>query len=269
MHKRIFYPAVAWVLGLSGALLRAAEITRAYEPLTGLWLRDEPITRFLLIFSAAAVLAFAAFAYWGGDRGTKEVPLIPGEPSTFSKVGLVASALILVGSVAFEFFSVGILPGSALIHMLLALFAAVSIVIALKYPGTSYNFFALVPVFWACFRLILVYRDRAANPGLMSYFYELMGVVAAVIFYFRVSGFRFGEYRLRWTIFMGFCSIYLSMTAAFGEVLAAVLKGVVLAHPESIGYMLSFAVFATAWLERLLSPKSAPNSVDTNSEEGL
>jgi asparagine N-glycosylation enzyme membrane subunit Stt3 len=154
MRKHVLFPFFALIMGIAGAFIRASELSRAFEPGTGLQIPGETASSAMQLFSAAAIVIFAVFAALQRGRLKEGLRIFGGEKNTASQVLAAAAAIMLIAAACFEFaMDREGLPLSRLIQILLALFAAVSIIIRITKQGKEYAFFSLVPIFWCCFWL--------------------------------------------------------------------------------------------------------------------
>lgn len=51
--------------------------------------------------------------------------------------------------------------------------------------------YTIIPMFWGCLDLIMVYHDNSANPVLSDYTYQLVLIVAVMLAFYSMSGFLF------------------------------------------------------------------------------
>ena len=75
----------------------------------------------------------------------------------------------------------------------------------------EYGLILLVPIFFACFWLILSYRDRAADPVILDYIYELFAIICFVLALYFVAGFAFGKPKVHRTAFVSTLGVYFSI----------------------------------------------------------
>lgn len=263
MHKRYILPLFALIMAISGTAIRAAELGHAFEQGTGFHVQNSSITLIMLLFTGACLILFGLISVFFSDRTPKGYKLAPGEHTTLSK-GLVAASGTVVLIAALAFLAVSFdeansmnqtLPMSKLISVLLAVFAAGSIMIRSVKAGKEYTFFGLVPLYWSCFWLIIDYRDMSSNPTLLSYLYNLIAVILTVLFFSRVSGYDFDSAKVRLSIFIGLSSVYFCTVAAFAPVVAKLLYGSDVFDLSTTLYLSASVLFALGWLYRLLNPK--------------
>ena len=57
--------------------------------------------------------------------------------------------------------------------------------------------YSIVPVFWACYWLILTYSEHAADPVITDYMYALLGQAFLVLALYELAGLSFGRGKAR------------------------------------------------------------------------
>jgi len=255
MHRHYLLPAFSLIAGLCGAFIRASELSRAFEPETGLQIPGESISLIISAFTAAVIIAFAIISVLFKGRLKDGLRVLPGDKSTSAKILVTASALMLIGAAVFDFsVNRGELPLSRIIMIMLAAFAAISILIRAVKPGKEYALFSLVPIFWCCFWLILIYRDRSVDPVVPDYIYELFAVVASALFFYGSAGYDFGSRKIRLNVLYGSAAVYLSTVTAVGPVAAKLLYSVDIVNTDVILYFAACTLYALGGMLWLLDP---------------
>jgi hypothetical protein len=219
MHRFAFLPLLTTAAGLAGALIRRYELQHAFESDTGLALSGYPASVVLLLLSAAVILfvlflsggrsAIGALSYRDAFRTT--------EAGSFAAI--VLSSLFLFGSAASG--AMLYLSGTEtrVSRLLLFAFTAISGACILVTGLRTYRdknteqsgILLLVPAFFACLWLVLVYQTNAADPVLLHYIYELLAVVFAVLGLYSIAGFGFGRGRVKRTAFYCLLGEYFSL----------------------------------------------------------
>ena len=224
MKRRLSFIALPLFLGLCAALLRATELAYALDPTTGLYLGGFSATPVLMIVSGAAFLLLFALSFF-----TKEAKSNAPASPALTFVGIVC-ALLLLASAALQVYS-GVMQGfvmTDLVQALLSVYAATAILVLCKKGfaksnGGTYAVMAVAPALWICYTLILIYRDRVADPILLDYTYLLFAAVCAVLFFYAVCGLIYGKNKLRLATFSGALTVFFSACELIGHTAALIL----------------------------------------------
>ncbi|MBQ3055167.1 MAG: hypothetical protein IJC88_03600 [Oscillospiraceae bacterium] len=224
MKRSLSFIGLPLFLGLCAAFLRATELSYAFDPETGLYLSGLSATPALMILSGVAFLLFSALAFF-----TREEPLDAPTSPVLLPVGLVCT-LILLASAAFQiYFGITqVFSMTNLIQALFSVYAACAALVLCKKGfapsnGGTYAVFAIAPAIWVSYTLILIYRDRVADPILLDYSYLLFAVVGAVLFLYALAGCIFGKKKLRLAVLSSSLTVFFSVCELLGHVIALVL----------------------------------------------
>ena len=221
------------IAGIIGFILRRIELKTVFDPETMLAEPGAAVTWILIAFS---VLFLAAMAFLLRRAGALAVEKgLPGAFGSYSPVPFYITALgclaIFAGGVLLGV-KVARLPGRNTADAVLALFAILSAVSAVycaysafrRVSGSELGLFAVIPVVFLCYWLILSYRQRAIDPVLLDYVYEIMALVFLLLGFYYIAGFNFGHIRPRNALFCMNGAIYLGIvTLADGHSLYAAL----------------------------------------------
>ncbi len=223
MKRTLSFVLLPLFLGLCAALMRATELAYSFDPKTGLYVGDLAATPALMILSGVTFLLLSVLAFFIRDA-KEERPTA----SLLPFVGILC-ALILVASAGFQVYY-GVMREFSmtnLIQALFSLYAAIAVLGLCKNgfapsSGGTYAVFAVAPALWISYTLILIYRDRVADPILLDYSYLLFAVVCAVLFFYALTGCIFGKNKLRLATLSGALSVFFSMCELLGHGLALV-----------------------------------------------
>jgi len=188
----IFAGAIGW-------LIRRTEIATVFDPISGLAERGAMITILLIVLSVAvtALLFGLSFTVPKGRNLSTFTNAFGGSlfitiPLTL--LGLVV--LVLTGLEALSLLPDGMdgfaavrLGGAALSGLCLMLTAV------LGHRGINVALPATVPVFWLCAWLIVSHIDRAADPVLLGYVYNLFTKAALLLALYYIAGYAFRQHR--------------------------------------------------------------------------
>lgn len=132
---------------------------------------------------------------------------------------------------------------------------------------------SLVPVFWACFRLIEVYRTVSANPSVSAYFYDIAGLITMILMFFACSGYLYGRKNatrvyLSVAANLFFCTV--SLVGRGGQVLRLLVSGASVSGSELLEVLIFLYGFLYTWavIPLFFSPgRSDPIDVLTQADD--
>ena len=250
MRKEIVLPGFTVVAGVAGFLARRWELATAFESDTGLVTPGMPATYTLLALSAAVAVVLALLC-----RG-RHNPLEGGYDQAFQARGntLYITAVVIA---AFLLLGAGVLTalglsgdyreavlslqasqarGNPLLtimpKVLLAVLCLISGLCVIStgknnYRGEGrgkYSFTILMPAYTCCLWLIAAYQQRAADPVILDYLYELFAIIAALLGLYFTAGFSFERAKVFRATFFSLLGVYFSMvTLADSHELATLL----------------------------------------------
>lgn len=202
--KKLYFPlvALAVVFGITGAFLRANLLESATE-LTPLW---------ILFAVALAVSIVFAFLFRKAksllSESTKNTVLFP----------FAISALLILAYAGLLAFSLREkLEPVEVVLALLSLYSAVSLLVLGKYnlaerDSTAYCTFAAVPVFWACFLLIIAFREKISDPVISNYVLLIFTYIAILFFAYAIAAHLLGKNKKHVAIIACFMGIIFILT---------------------------------------------------------
>ena len=236
MQKKIVYPALAVLLGGAGFALRRWELATAFEE-TGLVTPGMPATLSLIALSAGAGILCALLGWRrrGVDYGdydtafeAKDCPLYMGAVvlSAFFLMG--AAVLKLMGlPTAYREAAALAAQGSGgnpaltmLLPILMAALSAAAGICVLRTgrnayrgePTGKYSALVLMPAYLCCVWLIAAYQNRAADPVIQDYIYELLAVICVLLSVYYLSSFAFETPKAGRALCFSLLAVYFSMT---------------------------------------------------------
>ena len=214
--------AVTAALGAVGAALHSIEINTALDPVNGLAVRFAPIS---VCMSAVAILAMViVFALSFLDKGRDVEPVYHTAFALKTPAALILSvllgALMIFGAYLCLRDGVGI-RNSKQLALILAIFAALagisyivtSLMAYLKKSGAETMLCSFIIALFLCLWLIIYYKEKAAEPALISYVYDFLAICAAAIASYYTAGYAFGRSRPRCTLFFSMAAAFFCLTA--------------------------------------------------------
>ena len=258
MKRFLAFGVLPLMLGLFGAWLRANELVYVFDAQTGLpantmWVSPALITLSVFVFAFSVVSAFIC-----------KKP----SPKTDSKLLPSCSAvslLILLVLGGFEFFSyMQSFAFFVVFNAILSIVCGAS----LFFIGSKklemrdnvlYNVFAALPAFWACFAVILVFRERIAHPIVSSYAYLLFAFLSILIFTYSQCGYIFGKKTRKSAIISGVCAIYFCTVEFFSQIFAYTLSAgsfPAFSNAFEVLPLIAFLIYIPAALVEILSERN-------------
>ncbi|MGE4484490.1 MAG: hypothetical protein AB7C97_05145 [Oscillospiraceae bacterium] len=224
----VIISAFAVICGAAGFFLRKNELLTVFDAETGL---AEPFARvsvmlMSLLIVAAMVIVIAVFGAFRGKR-TEEVYE---KAFAIKSVGVLALYFILglfavAGAVLYWLGTpapVSGIPFAAIAFSVFAALSGVSFIILAVHSfkgnaGIEMGLFSVIPPLFFSFWLVVTYKQNAANPVLLDFFYECAALaVAALAFYF-VAGYIYKRRCPRMTLISQLIAVCL-LTVFFADI---------------------------------------------------
>lgn len=215
MLKVILLPLLAAAGGVGGFFLRRWELSTAFEA-SGLAIPWAASTLFLIAWSVAVVLALALLC-----RGQKNE--LKDYGSAFSARGnwgylvvtAFAAACLLVAGVFGLADEMSGFDRPSLLRALLWVMCMVSFFCVLavilnnfRAGGRKYSAALLAPAYTCCLWLVAAYQQRAADPVVLDYVYELFAIICALLGLYFTAGFSFERAKTWRCAFFSLLSVY-------------------------------------------------------------
>ena len=246
MRKEVFLPGLAVAGGAAGFALRRWQLASAFEPDTGLPISGAPATWALLALSllmAGALLLLCLGKHYPFPGGYGEAFSCPAP--AYAAAVVAAGFLLCAGGIlkllelpavlqedtgtASTGFRAVLSSLPKVLLVLLCFAAAVSIVLTAKrnFRGGGRGKRSvplLIPPFLSCLWLISAYQQRAADPVLMDYLYQLFGIIAVLLALYYMAGFSFETAKVTRASYFSLLGVYLCcISLADGVDLSSVL----------------------------------------------
>ena len=214
----IFMPFFGLLAGAAGFYLRLAELISVFDRITGLPERWAGLTIGLIALSAAFLIFAALFSVRAGLKykspagfenafGTDPLTY----PFAFCIIGIVWFGATVKSFIDQN--AVNALVGGELYFTILSALSAISVAFfaieMYQDPRRKMTFaLSIVPTLFMCFWLILLYKQNAANPTLLSYCYQCLAIIASALGFYFTSGFVYNKPAPGKTIFFYLAAIY-------------------------------------------------------------
>lgn len=236
----IIMPFVAIVAGVAGFYLRLQEQWNVFKD--GLPDRGAVITIVLISLSAAFLLAALAFAL----RASRKHKVETGFENAFGTdqlsypIALSIIGAVWLGATVMRFVEVNSSGDFSQIDLVFLITSALSAVSIAFFAIEMYQnprsriaiALSIVPTLHMCFWLILMYRQNAPNPILLSYAYFCLAIITSTLGFYFTSGFAYNKPAPGKAIFsylsaIYFCFVTMADSHAFGiEIIMAALVAI-------------------------------------------
>lgn len=251
-----YIPIAAAVLGILGAVLRGMNLSSGYEPSTNLPIPGNKPQIALVVLS---IVVFLAMLLWSTllrtRRGTsfedafgctsplyKMIAVLSALIMGFSGLGglyLLANGELLSGKTLFS--NLPLIPLWVLALLTTFSFITVASGQSRGHISEGHAIFTIVPMFWACFDLIITFKDNGASPFVSLYAFELFAAIALVYSFYAMSAFLYSTSNPARFVCMSTLAVFFCFTCVGGYLVCALLGGsTITLTPEA---MLRYACF--------------------------
>jgi hypothetical protein len=196
-------PGFALAGGAVGFYLRMVELRDVFDAATGLPERGAVVTMALFALCGGFLLPTLLFSIWAVAKYTTKENFANayGTEGAWYPTVLSVAGVVWLGATIKRFAdlnaagAVSVVDWCFLIMSALSAvsFALFAIVERRDKPHKATLGLSVIPTLFMCFWLILLYKDNAANPILLSYGYNCLALIAAALGFYFTSGFVFGK----------------------------------------------------------------------------
>lgn len=223
--KRIFlFGILPFILGLAASWLRAGELAFVFDYASGLpsnpmWYT--PALSALVVICMVLFFIFALRFKHAEPHGNASPVFMPAACASFCILFTFSGYELYLYTQTREI--------TSLIFGILTLLCSISqLFLGIKRlemrDGTVYNMFAAIPVFWACYALILIFRQRISDPIISDYFYMLLAFVCILLFVYAQCAYVFGKNRQRIAILTGTLAVFFCAIELFAPLFAGLMS---------------------------------------------
>ena len=197
-----FVPFFTVLAGVGGYYLRLSERMNVFDA-QGLPARNAATTFWLIILSVAFMAVIVIFAIIASSKN-KALPGFENafgtDPFSYPIIFVLIGILWVVGT--YMYFSglnaAELLAANDIYFIVFSALSAISVTffaIEMFQDSRRKAPYALsvVPTVFMCFWLIMMYRQNASNPILLSYVYQCFAIVASALSFYFTSGFLYGK----------------------------------------------------------------------------
>ena len=198
-----FIPFIVLIVGAAGFALRFTELASVFDAVSGLPERNALISLVLIgfsvlvfmiafIFSISTSIRYTVSGDYDDAFGTDSFAY-PAIYTALCTIWLVATIVYFL-----ELFSLGdialIDQVFAVASSLSAIFLMIFAIEVYKNPRRKFlSFLSIIPTFFMCFWLILIYMENASNPVLLGYAYKCLAFVFSSLGLYFCTGFAIGK----------------------------------------------------------------------------
>ena len=234
MNLIVLLPILAALLGVFGGVFRGLSLLNGYEPQTHLPIAGDNFQLMLIILSVVSVVIFvilcARFKFDAEPQFEKAFI----SDSAGYKTLCVLSALItiLCGAGGFYFaltnsdksFYSHITEFPLWILAVLTGVAIIGLIRAKENITESSAYFTLIPMFWAAFDLIVIFKNNSSSPFVGHYSFELIPSVFLTLAFYAFASFLYSKPKPRFMLFASSLAIVFSLVCVIGTVMAHILN---------------------------------------------
>ena len=234
MNLIVLLPILAALLGVFGGVFRGLSLLNGYEPQTHLPIAGDNFQLMLIILSVVSVVIFvilcARFKFDAEPQFEKAFI----SDSAGYKTLCVLSALItiLCGAGGFYFaltnsdksFYSHITEFPLWILAVLTGVAIIGLIRAKENITESSAYFTLIPMFWAAFDLIVIFKNNSSSPFVGYYSFELIPSVFLTLAFYAFASFLYSKPKPRFMLFASSLAIVFSLVCVIGTVMAHILN---------------------------------------------
>ena len=234
MNLIVLLPILAALLGVFGGVFRGLSLLNGYEPQTHLPIAGDNFQLMLIILSVVSVIIFvilcARFKFDAEPQFEKAFI----SDSAGYKTLCVLSALItiLCGAGGFYFaltnsdksFYSHITEFPLWILAVLTGVAIIGLIRAKENINESSAYFTLIPMFWAAFDLIVIFKNNSSSPFVGYYSFELIPSVFLTLAFYAFASFLYSKPKPRFMLFASSLAIVFSLVCVIGTVMAHILN---------------------------------------------
>lgn len=266
MKIKAYTPLFVALAALCGAVLRGLNLIHGYEPGTHLPVRGDVSETALIVLS---VLAAAVLLIWArtfrADRGTPFEDAFSGAGTLF-KMTSVVCGLVMAAAGAFGLYLAAAGDPSAPMAAklpqfplwLLAIltggcFVGIAAALGRRKITESVASLTIVPMFWACFDLIITFKDNGASPFVGLYGFELLAAILLTYAFYALAGFLYGTGSPARFVFSAGLAVFFCLTCVGGAAVALATGGSTIVPSAETAMRYACFSASSLWLLAMLA----------------
>ena len=227
---------LAFALGVPAAVLRGMEIMHAYDARTGMPLGASWM-RFGVWGLAVLVLVLAVLSSAPAQNCAVPYETLFSHQTTLSKTGAVAAAgVMLIGGVAglaytllsgamyrydaltgtYQLDLTTAIPLLGLWVLVLCTVASFIVLLRVRHKEVTSKgaIFAVIPLYWAAFDLIVTFKETSISPFVSRYLIDLVSAILLMVAFYLHAAMLYGKPRVRLHLIAAALGIFFAVTGA-------------------------------------------------------
>lgn len=218
MLRAILLPLLALAGGIGGLFLRRWELSTAFEA-GGLAIPHAPATLALIVLTVVLAAAFILLCQGKHNELKSYDDAFEAQGNWLYLVlaGLAAAHVLLAALFTLTGFFRGETVSPIWIFLsalCLASLASVLVIALHNFRGGESKRIGLIlmgPAYMCCLWLVVAYQQRAGDPVVLDYVYELFAVITALLGLYYAAGFAFDRPKVKRCAVFGLLSVYFSL----------------------------------------------------------
>lgn len=265
MKKTVFMPVFIAIFALAGAVLRGLNLMHGYEAATKLPVPGDKAEMALIAVCGLAALALVILAI--AHRGLRGMPFEDafGTDNTLFKMISVIAGLVMIAAGGFGLYlavtqdpqlpmlnKLPLFPLWLLAMLTGGCLIGIATMLSRRTVTEGSAMLTIIPMFWACFDLIITFKDNGASPFVGLYAFELLAAIALTYAFYALAGFLYSTASPSRFIFSAGAAVILCLTCV-GGTLISMASGVSAIVPTT-DTLLRYACFLASgvWLFAML-----------------
>jgi hypothetical protein len=196
-------PFFVLLAGIIGFMLRLMELSQVFDAVTGFPERGAPISMALIGFSGLIVIAAIFFAIFVVVRNTAQIDFdnaFGTDTFLFPAIYIAVGTVWLVASIIY-YFTHNAMEDARIVDLIFSILSSVSAISIIFFAVEAFkdprrkviSTLSLISTLFMCFWLMIIYRENASNPILLSYAYICLSVVFVALGFYFSSSISFGK----------------------------------------------------------------------------
>lgn len=239
-----YLPPFVLIASVLGGLLRGINLITGYEVRTSLPIEGNLAQTALIILSIVMIIIVGALSRpYAQSNGKFFIDTFGTNSNIYKSLVVLAGACMgisgllgLYTTISDTLLGTSISAASMNIYSellpllplwILAILSLVSFLVLAKsqFSGEiteSRAGLSIIPMFWACFDLIITFKDNSISPFVSLYAFELFAAVFLVFAFYVFAGFFYAKSNIALFMFFSSMSVFFCITCAIGWVIAMV-----------------------------------------------
>ena len=183
--------------------MRIEELSVVFDATTGFPERNSTITLTLIALSIFVIFMVIIYAIIVAVKCNvaSDFDYAFGTDSFIYPIIYIMGGIVWLVATIFFFISHNAMGNMEIFDVVFAIFSAISAISLMIFAVEVYknprrkfiSMLSLMPTLFACFWLILIYRENASNPVLLDYAYACLAMIFAALGFYFTSAFAFGK----------------------------------------------------------------------------